>query len=78
MKNMLALLLLLAPSIVGAQSAPSREVRGDTLVSGADPVATFVFSEPFRFAGRQTIDILEVALVVSQPDRQRCPSVAFR
>lgn len=61
MKNMLALLLLLAPSIVGAQSAPAREVRGDTLVSGADPVATFVFSEPFRFAGRQTIDILEVA-----------------
>ena len=61
MKMILALLLLLAPSSAGAQSAQAREVRGDTLVSGADPPATFVFSGPFRFVGRQTIDILAVA-----------------
>lgn len=56
-----AILLLLAPSILGAQSAPTREVRGDTLVSHADPATTFVFSKPFGFAGNQTIDILKVA-----------------
>ena len=61
MKMILALLLLLAPSSAGAHSAQAREVRGDTLVSGADPAATFVFSGPFRFVGRQTIDILAVA-----------------
>ena len=59
MKMILAFLLL--PSMVGAQSAPAREVRGNALVSGADPAATFVFSGPFRFAGSQTIDILGVA-----------------
>ena len=56
-----SLLLLLAPSILGAQAAPAREVRGDTLVSGADPAVTLVFSGPFRFAGSQTIDVLKVA-----------------
>ena len=56
-----AVLVLLAPSILGAQSAPAREVHGDTLVSHADPAVTFVFSKPFRFAGSQTIDILTVA-----------------
>jgi hypothetical protein len=40
---------------------PAREVHGNTLVSGADPAATFVFSGPFRFAGSQTIDNREVA-----------------
>jgi hypothetical protein len=54
-------LVLLSPSLLGAQSAPARAVRGDTLVSPADPAVTFVFSPPFRFAGSQTIDILKVA-----------------
>jgi len=57
----LAAVALLAPPLLGAQSAPAREMRGDTLVSRADPAATFVFPEPFRFAGSQTIDILKVA-----------------
>ena len=57
----LVLLVLLVPSLLGAQSAPVREVRGDTLVSRADPAATFVFPAAFRFAGSQTIDILKVA-----------------
>jgi len=56
-----AILVLLAPSILGAQSAPGRQVRGDTLVSHADPAATLVFSNDFQFAGSQTIDILKVA-----------------
>jgi hypothetical protein len=56
-----AILLLLTPSILGAQAALTREVRGDTLISRADPAATFVFAEPFYFAGSQTIDILKVA-----------------
>ena len=54
-------LVLLAPSLLGAQSAPTREVHGDTLVSAADPAARLVFSAPFRFAGGQVIDILKVA-----------------
>jgi len=45
----------------GAQAAPAREVRGDTLVSGADPAARLVFPDPFEFAGSQTIDVLKVA-----------------
>lgn len=56
-----AILLLLAPSLLGAQAAPAREVRGDTLVSPADPAATLVFADPFEFAGSQTIDVLKVA-----------------
>jgi hypothetical protein len=56
-----AILALLAPTVLGAQNAPAREVRGDTLISRADPAATFVFPAPFRFAGTQTIDILKVA-----------------
>ena len=55
------LLALLVPSLLGAQAAPAREVRGDTLVSPADPAARLVVSPPFRFAGSQTIDILKVA-----------------
>lgn len=55
------ILVLLLPSILDAQSAPTREVHGDTLISRADPRATFVFAKPFHFAGNQTIDILKVA-----------------
>ena len=56
-----AILVLLMSSVINAQSAPTREVRGDTLISRADPAATFVFAKPFQFAGNQTIDILKVA-----------------
>ncbi len=56
-----AILLLMNPAILRAQSTPIREVHGDTLVSGADPTGRFVFAKPFRFAGSQTIDILKVA-----------------
>jgi hypothetical protein len=55
------LMVLLSPSLLGAQSAPARAVHGDTLVSPANPAAAFVFAPPFRFAGSQTIDILKVA-----------------
>jgi hypothetical protein len=44
-----------------AQAAPLREVKGDTLISTAEPAASFVFGKPFLYAGGQTIDILKVA-----------------
>ena len=56
-----AILSLLTPSILGAQAASTRDVRGDTLVSHADPAVTLVFSKPFQFAGSQAIDVLKVA-----------------
>jgi hypothetical protein len=56
-----ATLVLLTPAILGAQSPPTRQMHGDTLISLADPATRFVFAEPFRFAGNQAIDILKVA-----------------
>ncbi len=56
-----AALAMLIPTILAAQAGPDRAVRGDTLVSRADPAATFVFAKPFRYAGSQTIDIQGVA-----------------
>jgi len=56
-----ALLVSMVPSLLAAQSAPTREVHGDTLVSAADPAARLVVSAPFRFAGGQVIDVLKVA-----------------
>ncbi len=55
-----ALPLLLA-STLAAQTAPTRQVHGDTLVSPADPAATLIVNPAFRYAGGQVIDILKVA-----------------
>ncbi len=53
-------LLVLATPLAG-QNAPLRDVRGDTLISKADPAATFVVDSAFRYAGGLTIDIFKVA-----------------
>ena len=55
------ILAMLLPAALSAQTAPLRRVSGDSLLSKADPAATFVFAAPFRYAGWQTIDILKVA-----------------
>jgi hypothetical protein len=52
---------LLLASVVAAQAAPTRPVHGDTLVSKADPAATFIVAPAFHYAGGQVIDILKVA-----------------
>jgi hypothetical protein len=57
----MAFLLLLSSSRLFAQAAPLRGIDHDTLVSKADPAASFVFARPFRYAGAQTIDILKIA-----------------
>ena len=54
-------LLVLTPSILGAQAALTRQVHGDTLISEADPAARFVFAKPFQHAGGQAIDVVQVA-----------------
>jgi hypothetical protein len=54
-------LLVLTPSILGAQGALTRQVHGDTLISGADPATRFVFAQPFQYAGGQAIDVVQVA-----------------
>ncbi len=41
--------------------APLREVNGGTLISTADPAASFVLDKSFHYAGGQSIDILKVA-----------------
>lgn len=56
----IAFLLVLSAPLAG-QNVPLREVNGGTLVSTADPAATFVIDSAFRYAGGQTIDILKVA-----------------
>jgi hypothetical protein len=61
MRRLAAILFLLIPSILTAQAPATREVHGDTLISGADPATRFVFAKPFQFAGNQAIDILKVA-----------------
>ncbi len=53
-------LLVIATPLAG-QNAPLREVRGDTLISKADPAATFVVDSAFRHSGGQSIDIFKVA-----------------
>lgn len=66
---------LLSSALVFAQAAPLREVKGDTLVSTADPAVSLVFDKAFRYAGGQTIDIQKVAgaeqhfFVDAAPDR---------
>jgi hypothetical protein len=54
------LVMLLSPSLF-AQAGPVRKVHGATLISNADPAASFVLGTAFRYAGGQTIDILKVA-----------------
>jgi len=56
----IALPLLLASSLA-AQTPPTRQVHGDTLVSPADPAASLIVAPAFRYAGGQVIDILKVA-----------------
>jgi hypothetical protein len=55
------LLVTLLSSTLRAQAAPLREVNRDTLISIADPAASFVPGKSFHYAGGQTIDILKVA-----------------
>lgn len=55
-----ALLLFLSVPLAG-QTAPLRDVSGATLVSKADPAATFVIDSAFQYAGGQAIDIFRVA-----------------
>jgi hypothetical protein len=56
-----ALLVVLLTSNLLAQSAPTRTVTGSTLVSKADPAASFTIASAFQYAGGQVIDILKVA-----------------
>ncbi len=57
---MVILAILLSFTLV-LRAAPLREVKGGTLISPADPAATFILDKPFRYAGGQSIDILKVA-----------------
>lgn len=52
--------LLLASTLV-AQGVLQRRVDGNTLVSTADPSASFTFDKAFVYAGGQAIDIFKVA-----------------
>ncbi|MEO8056415.1 MAG: hypothetical protein ABI768_14745 [Acidobacteriota bacterium] len=58
-----------------SQAGPPREVKGDTLISTADPAASLVLDKAFSYAGGQTIDIQKVAgaeqhfFVDAAPDR---------
>lgn len=54
-------LILLLPSLLFAQPASLRTVTGQTLRSGADPAASLLVDEAFRYAGGQAIDIFKVA-----------------
>lgn len=71
----LAIPLVLLSSTLLAQTAPLREVKGGTLISPADPAASFTFDKAFQYAGGQSIDILKVAgaeqyfFIDAAPDR---------
>ncbi len=56
-----AIPLVLLALALALHAAPLREVHGNTLVSPADPAATFVVGPSFQYAGGQPIDILKVA-----------------
>lgn len=70
-----AILLVLLSSTLLAQTAPPRRVEGGTLISPADPAASFTFDKAFQYAGGQSIDILKVAgaeqyfFIDAAPDR---------
>lgn len=53
--------IALLSSALILQAAPLREVKGGTLISPADPKASFTPDKAFRYAGGQTIDIFKVA-----------------
>jgi hypothetical protein len=56
-----AILVILLTSTLILQAAPLREVKGGTLISTADPTASFILDKSFHYAGGQSIDILKVA-----------------
>lgn len=56
-----ALVVVLLWSNLLAQAAPERSVTGGTLVSKADPAASFTIDKAFHYVGGQVIDILKVA-----------------
>ena len=56
-----AILVMLLSSTLISQAAPLREVKGGTLISTADPAASFILDKSFHYAGGQSIDILKVA-----------------
>jgi hypothetical protein len=60
LRHAAVLATLLSSALVG-QAESLREVKGDTLVSTADPAASLVVDKAFRYAGGQTIDIMKVA-----------------
>ncbi len=70
-----AILVTLLSCTLILQAAPLREVKAGTLISTADPAASFTFDEAFPYAGGQTIDILKVAgaeqyfFIDAAPDR---------
>jgi hypothetical protein len=56
-----ALVVVLLSSNLLAQAASERNVSGGTLVSQADPAASFTIDKAFQYVGGQVIDILKVA-----------------
>ena len=70
-----AILVTLLSSPAIARGAQLRKVDGGTLISTADPAASFTFDEAFPYAGGQSIDILKVAgaeqyfFIDAAPDR---------
>lgn len=70
-----AVLATLLSSALVVQAGPLREVKGDTLVSTANPAATFIVDASFRYVGGQTIDLMKIAgaeqhfFVDAAPDR---------
>jgi hypothetical protein len=69
-----AILTLLSFTLI-LHAVPLREVKGGTLISPADPAASFTFDKAFPYAGGQSIDILKVAgaeqyfFIDAAPDR---------
>jgi hypothetical protein len=55
------ILVILLSSTLILNAASLREVKGGTLISTADPSASFTPDKSFRYAGGQSIDILKVA-----------------
>jgi hypothetical protein len=56
-----AILVIVLSFTLISQAAQLREVKGGTLVSPADPAASFLVDKSFHYGGGQSIDILKVA-----------------
>ena len=56
-----AILAILLSATLILEASPLREVKGGTLISTADPAASFTIDKAFPYAGGQSIDILKVA-----------------